>query len=702
MVDPNDKKLLELAISRQLVDKKIATEAYHRARKEERSAAEVLVDMGALARHTMEALKRELDMALAPDAITGFRIIRKIGQGGMGSVYLAEQLSLQREVALKVIAPQFAANALAVDRFMREARTAAVVNHPNVISVIDVGYDGGHLYMALELVSGGDAAQLAARSKGVLAEIRALEIISDCCRGLAALHEARLIHRDIKPANIFITRHGIAKLADLGLARSEQGDDGLTVFGHAVGTPAFMSPEQADGKSNVDIRSDIYSLGASLFALTTGSPPFTGNGAYAIVAKLLIEPAPDPRSLNPFLSDATSQVIARCLAKQPIDRYQTPEELSTAIAEVLAANSSAGLRYGTSGVYPPTSAIRPVTASVTRAATDRTNRTHHTPPTARVHKTRAITAKRTPSAIPWPLIGGTIAVLTVVAVLVTTMGQARPNTSNGRTQSASVTASVPVVAPIVGKSAPASKDRPQMVEPVAQPAIQPAIQPTIQSPTSDRTSNDIAIPGLIAYWPLDEASGLQVGDFSGHKCIGVISGATWGTGKLGGALNFFPPSMVVCSKAERLTSVGAITAMCWIKTSQSPKGEETVSVIRHDGHFTALQLVPNGNLHVVTWKSGNVQVAAFPWRGVWDDNRWHHYAVTYHHEDGVRVYKDGLIYAHDQRVTGSLPAKSSAPFVMGGSERGSEYFSGSLDEVRIYDRQLSAAEIQTLAALSAK
>ena len=312
MVDSNDKQFLEMCLSKQLLNKKTATEVYQKVRREGRTAAEILVDMGVLAKHTVDALRREMELALAPKAIAGFRIIRKLGQGGMGSVYLAEQLSLHREVALKVIAPQFASDAQAVDRFMREARSAATINHPNIISVIDVGYDEGHLYMALELVSGGDAAQLAARFNGVLPEARALEIVSDCCRGLGALYEARLIHRDIKPANIFITREGVAKLADLGLARSEQGNVRLTVSGHAIGTPAFMSPEQASGKTDIDIRSDIYSLGAALFTLTTGSPPFTGEGIFAIAAKLLTEPAPDPRSLNPTLSTATAQLIARC------------------------------------------------------------------------------------------------------------------------------------------------------------------------------------------------------------------------------------------------------------------------------------------------------------------------------------------------------------------------------------------------------
>lgn len=673
MVHPDDKKLLELCLSRKLVNKVVATEAYHRARKEERSVAVVLVDMGALARHVVEALRRELDLVLAPDAIKGFRIIRKIGQGGMGSVYLAEQLSLQREVALKIIAPQFSADAHAVDRFMREARTAALVNHPNVISVIDVGFNGGHLYMALELVSGGDAAQLAARSHGVLPEIRALEIISDCCRGLEALHEAHLLHRDIKPANIFITRHGIAKLADLGLARSEQGDDCLTVFGHAVGTPAFMSPEQASGKEHVDTRSDIYSLGASLFSLTTGSQPFTGNGPYALVAKLLTEPAPDPRSLNPNLSVATSRIITRCLAKRATDRFQTPQELYVAVAEVLAS----GHQSGTSSFRATTSAIRPTT--------ERTTRSLHTPPTFKVHKTRPVVSKRNRRVVPWPLIGGVAALIAILVVIGMT-GMPRQAPSPGPTSQESTPTPPTSVTPV--EKSPV----------VAAPApVRSPVRPAVPSSKSVMS----VMPGLIAYWPLDEGVGVQAGDFSGNGSTGTITGGTWGPGKIGGAVNFSSPSKIVCSGIESPTPVEAITVMCWIKTRQSGTEHEPVSVLRHDGRFTALQLAQDGTARAVTWGAGHMNITTFPWRGVWDDDRWHHYAVTYHQDEGVKIYRDGQIQAQGKGIRGALPARTPAPFVLGASELDGEYFIGSLDDVRVYQRQLSAAEMGEIATATA-
>jgi serine/threonine protein kinase len=346
MTDQRDQAFLKICVAKRLLDHTLARDAYQRAQRENRRATAVLVDMGVMAAHTVDAIEREVDRALAPRTIAGFQIGAKLGQGAMGTVYQAEQMSLKRDVALKIMAPHIAADQEACVRFLREARTAAAVNHPNIIGIIDAGQDNGQLFMALELVSGGDASQLAARFNGILPELRALEIIRDCCLGLNALYEAHLIHRDIKPSNIFIARDGTAKLADLGLARNDRGDDRLTVTGFAVGTPAFMSPEQAGGEHDIDIRSDIYSLGATLFALVTGSQPFTGNGPFAIAAKVLTKPAPDPRALNPSVSLPTAAAILRTLSKKPAERFQTPMEM-------YAALEAAAHELGSDPVAPP-------------------------------------------------------------------------------------------------------------------------------------------------------------------------------------------------------------------------------------------------------------------------------------------------------------------------------------------------------------
>jgi serine/threonine protein kinase/formylglycine-generating enzyme required for sulfatase activity len=334
---PNDGKMfLQLCVTKRLLDKAQAKDIWQRSQQTGEQPQQILVTLGLMAPHTIGALAKELRQAQEPRVIAGFRLIKPLGQGGMATVYLASQISLAREVALKLISPQIAANPEAAERFLREARVAAAVNHPNVISIIDVGQADGQLFMALELVTGGDAAQLAVRFGGVLPEVRALELLIDCTKGLQALFEARLLHRDLKPANIFITKDGIAKLGDLGLARSEDGDDRMTTTGHLVGTPAFMSPEQASGEGVIDIRSDIYALGATLFALVTGRQPFIGNSPIAVAAKALTEATPDPRTLNPTLSALTATLIMRAMSKAPKDRFQTPEDMHEALRQALA------------------------------------------------------------------------------------------------------------------------------------------------------------------------------------------------------------------------------------------------------------------------------------------------------------------------------------------------------------------------------
>jgi eukaryotic-like serine/threonine-protein kinase len=364
------KAFLQVCLAKRLLDAAQAKEIWSRTQQTGESPQRILVERGLMASHTVQALEKELRRAQEPRIIGGFQLIKPLGQGGMATVFLARQISLGREVALKLMAPQIAANPEAADRFLREARVAAAINHPNVISIIDVAQTDGQLYMALELVSGGDAAQLAARFGGTLPEARALELLIDCAKGLQALYEARLVHRDLKPSNIFITGDGAAKLGDLGLARSEDGADRMTATGHLVGTPAFMSPEQAGGDGTVDIRSDIYALGATLFALVTGRQPFVANSPIAVAAKALTEPAPDPRSLAPQLSAMTATLILRTMAKSAAERFQTPRELREALEQALAQAPQAKPRNAarTSATIKPTEPPTPVTIPGARRA----------------------------------------------------------------------------------------------------------------------------------------------------------------------------------------------------------------------------------------------------------------------------------------------------------------------------------------------
>ena len=259
--------------------------------------------------------------------IGGHRLLSKLGQGGMGTVYKAVQLSMDRIVALKVMRSELAKDQGFVERFLREARASGRISSPHVVACHDVGIDHGIPYMSLELLEGGDAVRLMRKAGGRLDEGRALALLRDCCIGLQAVHAAGLIHRDIKPHNIFIDADGRAKLADLGLARREDGDDRLTMTGQAMGSPAYMSPEQARGASDLDIRSDIHALGATVYHLLTGHPPYNAGSLFATVHAVINAPVPDPRGEAPGLSVGASALVRAMLAKEPGARPQTPEEL---------------------------------------------------------------------------------------------------------------------------------------------------------------------------------------------------------------------------------------------------------------------------------------------------------------------------------------------------------------------------------------
>ena len=501
------KFFLQLCLAKRLLDKAQAKDIWQKAQESGEPPQVLLVQQNLLALHTVHALEKELREAQEPRAIAGFRIIKPLGQGGMGTVYLATQVSLGREVALKLMSPQIAANPAAVERFLREARVAAAVNHPNVISIIDVGNADGQIYMALELVTGGDAAQLAQRLGGVLPEARALELLVDCTRGLQALYEARLVHRDLKPSNIFITKDGAAKLGDLGLARSEDGEDRLTVTGHLVGTPAFMSPEQASGEGAIDIRSDIYSLGATLFALITGRQPFTGNSPIAVAAKALTQPAPDPRSILPTLSPLTATLILRTMAKAPQDRFQTPQELREALQEA-------------QGLTPQTTTVGLSPRSIT-VKTTAVFRKGETPPAAVTAATRRATNRATrPTTRPtrvqpsWMLMVLMAVICGLMVFFMTRDGKPLAAETLPASPPGKTTPPVPAAVPNKAVSAVAPSAQPP---PKPTPVIPMATVPIGDATASPPPGDD---PPRVS-WAVDQGS-----DSYGHWAVITIKGAS--------------------------------------------------------------------------------------------------------------------------------------------------------------------------------
>jgi serine/threonine-protein kinase len=258
--------------------------------------------------------------------IEGFELVKKLGEGAMGATYLARQTSMDRLVALKVLRKTYSRNRQFVDRFVREARLAGRLSHVNIVQAQDVGKSSGFHYLVMEYVEGRSAYDLMAE-RGKLQEEFALHIAMQVARALEFAHEAGVVHRDIKPDNILVTGENIAKLCDFGLARDTAKETRLTQTGMMMGTPHYASPEQARGHRDVDTRSDIYSLGATLYHMVTGETPFTGSSAAVVMTKHLTEQMPWPADVNPDLSDGCCQLIAKMMAKEPEDRYQTPVEL---------------------------------------------------------------------------------------------------------------------------------------------------------------------------------------------------------------------------------------------------------------------------------------------------------------------------------------------------------------------------------------
>ena len=267
------------------------------------------------------------------------RLVRKIGAGGMGEVWLARHETLEKDVAVKLLPADFAREPEAVQRFLREARSAARLEHPNVVQVLDAGTgpDGAH-FIVMQFVDGTDLDRVL-RKKGRFEVSDALAIAKKIAQALAAAHKLGIVHRDIKPANILLTRQSRVMVADFGLAR-DKGDASLTGEGHVLGTPQYLAPEQARGEP-VDSRSDLYSLGGTLYSFLTGRPPYTGASPISIAVKHA-DPKIRPdavRSIAPDVPPEVEALVEKLMAKQPQDRYQSAEEVVAAIDRLKGAGA---------------------------------------------------------------------------------------------------------------------------------------------------------------------------------------------------------------------------------------------------------------------------------------------------------------------------------------------------------------------------
>ena len=398
--------------------------------------ARALVNNGTLSADDAKAIVQAMNRPKLA-RIGRYRLISRVGQGGMGTVYQAKQESLDKIVALKVLYPGLARRGDFVERFLREARSCGQLNHPNIVLGIAAGEADGYYYFAMEYIDGPSLKKILARD-GKLPEPRALEITAAMAAALEHAFEHDIVHRDIKPGNILLTPDGTPKLADLGLAKEIHTDQSITQAAMPIGTPYYISPEQARGEQDVDQRADLYALGATLYHMVTGEVPFEGPTGAVVMARHLNDPIPNPRAKTPGLSSACVAIIKRAMEKDRDRRYQTATEVREDIEAALARRPLPHASKAPSQPHP-------------RYA-------------QRIARRRAQAAKKRKALL---LAGGVLAAVVLVGVVVAVLASRKPAPPPPVVRRTTTSTVVPRVTPPPAK--PITKPPPKPVPPKADP-----------------------------------------------------------------------------------------------------------------------------------------------------------------------------------------------------------------------------------------
>ncbi|MGE3181313.1 MAG: serine/threonine-protein kinase [Phycisphaerae bacterium] len=329
-----DTQLCRAALERQYVtEQELQTASDHRSQLvnngRPRPLGDILVDLGFLTRTQLGRLQGGNDESGNRPAqqIPGYQLQKKVGAGAMAVVYRAKQISLDRTVAVKVLPKRLSQNPEFVQRFYREGRAAAKLNHNNIVQAIDVGEAGGFHYFVMEFVEGCTVYDELAGGN-IYGEVEAINIIRQIAEALQHAHERGFIHRDVKPKNIMLTPERVAKLADMGLARETTDlEAAMAEAGRAYGTPYYISPEQIRGEVDIDHRADLYSLGGTFYHMVTGRVPFEGPTPAAVMHKHLKEEVTPPDHLNTKLTAGCGAMIEKLMAKSRDQRYSSATDL---------------------------------------------------------------------------------------------------------------------------------------------------------------------------------------------------------------------------------------------------------------------------------------------------------------------------------------------------------------------------------------
>jgi serine/threonine-protein kinase len=303
------------------------------------SLAQLLVHRRFLTERQLRRVREAAEAEKSGQQIPGYKILGKLGAGAMATVYKAKQLSLDRLVAIKVLPKKYTSSAQFIERFYAEGRAAAQLNHPNIVAAFDVGKAGEYHYFVMEYVDGRTVYDDIVKHKRY-PEKDAIDVVIQIAEALQHAHDRGLIHRDVKPKNIMIAKEGVAKLADMGLARAISDKEAAEAEqGKAFGTPYYISPEQIRGELKVGPPADIYSLGATLYHMVVGAVPFDGKNPSAVMHQHLKGELRSPDHVNPKLTAGISEVIEMMMAKDPRNRYQSCSDVLIDLRAVRAGKT---------------------------------------------------------------------------------------------------------------------------------------------------------------------------------------------------------------------------------------------------------------------------------------------------------------------------------------------------------------------------